>query len=70
MTTINKKEILDLLLQVWELKENKKKSLAGFVLVLYNTHRIFFLPTDQDLIEMLNSDIQKSEKKNITEKTN
>ncbi len=68
--TKNKKELLDLLLEVWELKENKKKSLSGFILLLYNTHRIFFLPTDQELIEMLKTEIETSEKKNTTEKTN
>jgi hypothetical protein len=68
--TKNKLELLDLLHQVWILPCNKNKSLSGFIFSLYNTHRIFFLPTNQELIEMLNAEIEKSKKKNTTEKTN
>ncbi len=64
--TKNKIELLDLLHQVWELKENRHRSLAGFILLLYNTHKIFFLPTNQELIEMLNEEIEKSDNKKET----
>ena len=66
--TKNKLELLDLLHQVWILKENKNKSLSGFIFSMYNKHRIFFLPTNQELIEMLKIEIENSTINNITEK--
>ena len=56
--TNNKRELLDLLLEVWELKEHKRKNLSSFIFSIYNKHRLFFLPTNDELIEMLDEEIE------------